>query len=158
MNLDALLLEDLEDLPGNIRILPAEQLVAPVHDRDPGSEATEHLPELQPDVAAADHQKMFGDVSQFHDRGGVEIGNLLDTFQRRHGGTSAGVDDDGLSLDLYFALALLNAIRRADLEDLGAGEAGRAHDQLEVLLPLDPGFGAAAETVHDIPLPLPNLL
>ncbi len=158
MNLDALLLEDLEDLRGDILVLPAEQLVAPVHDRDPGAEATEHLPEFQPDVAAANHQQMFGDVSQFHDRGGVEMGNLLDTLQSRNGGTSAGVDDDGLSFDLYFALAFLNATRRADLEGLGAGEAGRAHDQLEVLLPLDSRFGSAAETVHDIPFPLPNLL
>ena len=65
---------------------------------------------------------MLGNLSKFHDRGGVEIGNLLDAFQRRYGRTSARVDDD-LSFDLQLVV-----VRHADLEDLGTAEVDRAFD------------------------------
>ena len=50
---------------------------AALHDRHPAAEPAEHLAELQPDVAAAEHEQVLRHRVQLHDRGRVQRRHLV---------------------------------------------------------------------------------
>ena len=54
---DAVLAQDVGDRFGYVRVFAAHQLSAPFYDGDLAAETPEHLGELQPDVAAAEHEQ-----------------------------------------------------------------------------------------------------
>ena len=58
-DVNAILAQDLGHLVGDIGVLAREQPRAALDDRDPRAEAAEHLGELQPDIAATEHQQML---------------------------------------------------------------------------------------------------
>ena len=57
-HLHAVLAQDVAHRVGHVGVLAGEQLPAPLHDRHLAAKAAEHLAELQPDVAPADHQQV----------------------------------------------------------------------------------------------------
>ena len=94
-----------------------QQLRAALHDGDGAAEAAEHLPELQPDVAAAQHQQVLGHRVQFHDRGGV---------QHRHGRPALEVAArPGARPVLMKIVSARDRARRAVLKPHLAASSGR---------------------------------
>src|SRR5262249_58932077 len=65
--LDAFGSEDRLNRGRNVLILASDQPRSHFHDSDAAAEATVHLRELEPDVAAADHDQMIGQEINHHD-------------------------------------------------------------------------------------------
>ena len=55
------------DFLRNIDIFSREQLSARLHDSYLAAEAPEHLPELEADITATQHQKVLRHKVEFHD-------------------------------------------------------------------------------------------
>ncbi len=68
--------------------------VLALQDSDFGAEAAIHLRELQANVAATDHDEMLRQKVDAHHGGVVEIGDLVEAFNRRDDGAAADVDED----------------------------------------------------------------
>jgi len=58
----------------DFRILARNDLVSPLDDRDFAAEAAEHLPELEPEIVAAERDEMRRHLLEVHD---VAIGEKL---------------------------------------------------------------------------------
>ena len=65
-------------------------------DGDFAAETSEHLPEFETDVAAADDDQVPGNEVELHHRAVGEVLDLLEARQPRHGGAAADVDEDPL--------------------------------------------------------------
>ena len=52
----------------------------------PAAEPAEHLPELEPDIAAAEHEQVLGHLVELHDGGGVERRDPVEAFDVWCGG------------------------------------------------------------------------
>ncbi len=77
------------------------------------AKAAIHLPELQPDVAAANDDQMFGqEIDVYHGRVG-EVGDLVETGHGRDDSAAANVDEDLLGGETVVA----------DRDDVGGLEA-----------------------------------
>ena len=70
-NFDSILLENFGDLFADVGVLAAQQLASGVDDGHATAEAPEHLPELQPDITAAQNQQVLGHRVQLHDGSAV---------------------------------------------------------------------------------------
>ncbi len=77
---DAFVFERLLQCRRNVRIFARQDAFAIVNNRHAAAEPPEHLPEFQPDVAAAEHQQMFRHRLQLHDRG---VGQKRNRVQSR---------------------------------------------------------------------------
>ena len=77
-DVDALGLEDLADRRGDVLVFALDQAIAHLDDGDLAAEAAEHLPELEPDVAAADDDEVLGDEVDVHHRAVGEERHLVD--------------------------------------------------------------------------------
>ena len=58
-DLDAIRLQQLANFRGNVRVLPTQELLSVLHDRDSTAKAAKHLAEFQTDIAAPKNQQMF---------------------------------------------------------------------------------------------------
>src|SRR5215472_16161666 len=76
-DLDAVLAHDFCHLIGHIRVFTVQQILSPLHNGYLAAEATEHLAKFQPDIATTYHQQMLRHYIQFHDRGRVQHGYLI---------------------------------------------------------------------------------
>ena len=56
--------QDPEHRLRDVRVLQRQELTAALHDGHPAAEAAEHLPELEPDVAAAEHEEVLRDADR----------------------------------------------------------------------------------------------
>ena len=129
---------------GYVLVLQRQELGPPLHDRDPAAEAAEHLPELEPDVAAAEHEQVLGDAVQLHDRGRVERGEPVEAIDIRGGGPAPAL------MKIWSRLEL-PAVHRDRLR----GPVKRAsRRQIEALGGLEPALAAAAEALDDVALAL----
>ena len=78
----------------DLLVFARDEPVLSLQDGDLAAEAAIHLRELQPDVAAADHDEMLGQKVDVHHGGVVEIGDLVETLDGRNDGAAADVDED----------------------------------------------------------------
>ena len=115
--IDPILAQDLADSIRHVRILAGHEARSALDDGDLAAEATEHLAELEADVAAAQHQEVIGDLVQLHDGRGVQRRHRRQTVDWRHAGAPAGVDHDGIG-----AQAPRAAVVQTDLQGLRPGE------------------------------------
>ena len=53
---------------GHVQVFAWQQLPALLDERHPAAESSEHLGELDPDVAAAEDEEVLGDGAEAHDR------------------------------------------------------------------------------------------
>ena len=91
---DALAFHDLADRLRDILVLARDQPRLPLDHRHLRTEAAEHLRELQPDIAAADHRQMPRQGVQLQDRGVGQVVDRVDAGQVRHRGATADVEED----------------------------------------------------------------
>src|SRR5207237_5274065 len=68
-------------------------------DGDLASKPPEHLPELQPHIAAADYDQVAGQEIDSHHRAIGEVLDLVESRHRRHDRAAAHVDEDTLGRD-----------------------------------------------------------
>src|SRR6202043_2230430 len=115
-------------------------LTAGLDDGDAAAEAAEHLPELEAHVTPSENQEVFGDGVEFHDRGAVEKGRILQAFKSRRGGAAAGVDEDAISRQGPVA-----AVFQTNGERLRRREAGFTENNVEVLGFFQASLAAVAE-------------
>src|SRR5205807_4954399 len=143
-----ILAQDLRHFLGDIGILAGQQLLPPLHDRHPAAEPAEHLPELEPDVAAAHDQEVLGNLAQIHDRRRVQGGNAVEAGHRGLGRPGPRVNEDEVGGESPDA-----AVVQPDLQRLGPAEDRLPHDQVDARGAQDP-LPAAAPPPDDRPLPL----
>jgi hypothetical protein len=117
---------------------------ATLHDGDLAAEAAEHLAELEPDVAAAQHQQVRGQLIQLHDRAGIEARRVLEAGDVQPRGARARVDADDLAAHQPHL-----ASRAADLERARADEPRFAADERDARR-LEPALAARAEPLDDL--------
>ena len=86
-----------------------------MNDRDPAAKATEHLSELEADVAAAEDDQMFGNCLKLHDGFVREVADAIDPREARRIGTSAGVNKNLIAFDRFGADLYL--VRRQEPSD-----------------------------------------
>src|SRR6266705_2694809 len=88
---------------------------------------SEHLAELQADIAATEHDEVLGQLGELHDARGIEEANPVEPRDGRHRGPAAGVDDDALAFQFARAAAF-------EFHDDAPRvlESGLAKDELEV--------------------------
>src|SRR5581483_341762 len=91
---DAFVFEDGFDGIGHVFILARNQPRGLLDDGHFAPEAAVHLAELQPDVAAADDDQVFGQEVHFHHARIVEEADLVEPGQGRPGSPAADVDED----------------------------------------------------------------
>src|SRR5271155_926463 len=96
-DLDAIRLEQLVNLSGNVRILTTQELLSVLHDGDSTAKAAKHLAEFQTDVAAPQNQQMFRQFLQLHDRSGVERLRCIESGDAGSRRPSAGIDENAVS-------------------------------------------------------------
>src|SRR5690606_14889856 len=110
--LEPLLGEQLLRLLRDLRVHPWQDAVEVLDHRDLGAEPAPHGPELEPDVASADHHEMAGDlrISEGFRAGADAVPVELDAGQR--GDLAARGDDDVLRRELGGALLTLDDERR----------------------------------------------
>ncbi len=65
---DPVIAQDRGDPVRDVLVLDHHQARGVLDDRDLAAEPAEHLPELQPDVAAAEDDQVLGELVQLHDR------------------------------------------------------------------------------------------
>src|SRR3989442_3437706 len=86
--------QDFLDRHRYILVLALNQAGPHLDDSDLASKSAEHLPELQPHVAAAHYDQMLGKKVDFHHRAVGEIFDLFESGHWRHGRAAADVDED----------------------------------------------------------------
>src|ERR1700756_1942048 len=74
-------------------------MLATIDDRHPAAESPEHLPKLESDVSAAQHQQVLGEFGQLQDAGVGEVIDRVESGQGRNSRTRAGIDEDALALE-----------------------------------------------------------
>ena len=79
---------------GDILVFAANQPRSHLDDRDFAAEAPEHLPELEPDITAADDDQMLREEVDLEHRAVGEELDLLEPRHVRHGRAAADVDED----------------------------------------------------------------
>src|SRR5882724_12214017 len=85
----------------HISIFPGQKLVAPLDDRQLHAEPAECLREFATDRAAAEHDHALRLLVQLVENGFVrEIWNVVDAFDLRNDGATAGCDDEILGAKL----------------------------------------------------------
>ena len=98
MDLDAFGGEKLRDRRGNVLVLARQQ---PRRHFDHGhlaAEPAKHLGELEPDIAAADDDKMRRNKIEIEQRAVVEVLDLVEAGNRRRHGTPADIDEDSIGV------------------------------------------------------------
>ena len=97
-NLDPFAPHHLPHRLGHVVVVSPDEPILHLHDRDQAPEAAIHLRELEPYIAAADDDQMFGHVVQLHHG---RIGQVVDLVQAGDRGDErarAGIDEDPLGL------------------------------------------------------------
>src|SRR5207248_2752126 len=74
-------------------------------DGDLAAKSAEHLPELQPDIAAAHDEEVPGKKINVHHRAVGEASDLLDSRHRRHDRAATDIDEDPIRHDPHRAHA-----------------------------------------------------
>ncbi len=138
---DAILLHDGENFSGNVGVFAAKQLRCSLNDGDAAAKAAKELAKFEADVPAADDQKMLGHGVQFHDGSAVEIRNVLQAFERRHGGAAASVDENFIG-----SKRALRTVLHSNLNRARAREAGFSEQKIEIGSFFDVGLVAVAES------------
>jgi hypothetical protein len=128
-NLDSFTFDDLVNGRGNVVFAPNESR-SHLDDGNFAPETAEHLPELEPDVAATDNDQMLGHEVDFHERAIVEKFDLLETRHRRDEGASAHVDENPIRCE--------SVVANADLA--GGFEARVSCDNCAVVHLFQPGL------------------
>ena len=125
-DLDPVLLEDRLNRLGNIGILARQQLSPPLDDRDLATEPPKRLRELDPDVAAAEHEQVGREMPEL-ERADVgerlARGHARNVRDRRVG---AEIQEDALTEDTPDA-----SLRRNNLNGLRRHEAAFAEHEVD---------------------------
>jgi hypothetical protein len=61
-HLDAVLAQDIDQLLGQVLVLPGQERPTTLNNGDLAAEAAKHLPELEAHIASAEHQEMIRDL------------------------------------------------------------------------------------------------
>src|SRR6266404_1318695 len=146
---DPILLQDCLHTLGDIRVLSVQQLPRRLHDGHSAAKPPEQLPEFQAHVTAAEHQQMFGNTVQFHDRSAVEKWHIRQSIQLGHRWARPRIDENAICRK-----SSLRTVARADTQALGAHEARFAKDHVEVRCFLQTLLAAVAKAVHNVALSL----
>ena len=131
----------------HVPVLVRDDVVGVLDHRDLAAEAPEHLAELESDVAAANHQQVFGHLVEIHHGAVGEVGDRRDAVDGHHQRAGAGVDDDGVAAEPF----------AADLDGVGIHEVPFAAEQGDVGAAADVVLLARAPAHHDVVLELPDL-
>ncbi len=91
-NVDALAGENVHDGGGHVLVLARHETRGRLDDRDLGSEAAENLGELEPDVAAAEHDEAARYGLEVHDRLICQVIDRFEAGDRRNNRPSTDVD------------------------------------------------------------------
>ena len=146
---DAVLLQPFGDRIGQGLVIERQQAVGHFDDGDLGPQFAEGDAELQPDIAAADHDQLAGHLVQRQGLGrGDDVAAELQEGQFDRLG--AGGEDDVFGRDGDLALG---GFHRAGL---GVGEVGPALDDLDLRL-LQQGGDAGVQLADDAVLPCRGL-
>src|SRR5205814_10159950 len=89
-NLHPVLFQDLPHRFGDVRVLPDQELIGALDDRDLTAEAAEELAELQRDVSTADDEEGPRDAIELHDRGRIKGSDAVEAGDRRFRRTRPG--------------------------------------------------------------------
>src|SRR5207248_9504698 len=112
---DAFACQDVVNGGRDVLVFATDQSWAHFDDRDLGAKASEHLPKLQPDIAAADNQEMAWDGIEIHQGAVRQIRNAIEAWHRRYDGSSADVDEN--------AVGAQDQVANGDI--MGRSKAGR---------------------------------
>ena len=143
-DLDAIHLKQLVNFSGNVRILTTQELLSVLHDGDITAKAAKHLAEFQTDVAAPQDQQVLRQILQFHDRSGVERCHGIESGDAGSCRPSAGIDEYRVGGQRPCAAGL-----EPYLNDVGAGEASVAENELDVLGVFQATLLSRAKVVHN---------
>src|SRR6058998_1435225 len=144
----SVLAQNLADLLGDVGVLAWRELRGALDDRHAAAEAAEHLPELEPDVAASQDQEVLRQHGEFHDRRGVERGNGVEPLQRGASRAAARVDED------QRCRQRLSPGRAAYLDRVRADEPRLAYQQVQPSGGREATLTARTEALDDAALPL----
>src|SRR3984893_13326175 len=154
-DLNPVLLKNLGDFFGDIRVFAGEQLSAPLNNRHAAAETPEELSKLRTDVATAQDQKMLGNSVEFHHGHVVQRRNVVQAIHFRPGGAGTGIDKD-----IFGGERALSAIVRADVNRRCTlrriTKPGLAENQLKIRSPFDARLAAVAKFVDNVALALAN--
>src|SRR4029077_7300156 len=109
--------------------------------------------EFQAHVAAAEHEQVFGNRVQLHDRRAIEKWNFLEALQLGHGWASYSVSEDAIR-----GKGALSAVFQADAHAFGAGEGRFSKDQIQIGRFFQALLAAVAKTIDDVALALTDSL
>ena len=110
------------------------------------AEPAKHLAKLEPNIAAAEHQQVCGQLAQFHDGG---VGEERDRIQSGHvgnAGTGAGIDEDVFPLQHLLS----------DPDGVRGKKPCRAPVEVQVRAGVHAALVPGAEPLHDAILPGDN--
>src|ERR1700692_882843 len=93
-DLNSVLLKNLGDFFGDIRVFAGEQLSAQLNNRHAAAETPEELSKLYTDVATAQDQEMLGNSVEFHNGRVVQSRNVVQAIHFGPGGAGTGIDKD----------------------------------------------------------------
>ena len=79
---------------GDVPVLQGQELAAALDHRHLAAEPPEHLGELEPDIAATQHDEVVRYPIELHDRGRVEWADFGEAGDLRRRRPTAGVDED----------------------------------------------------------------
>ena len=140
---DAFALENLLHGLRHVLVFAADHAIGHLHDRDLAAEPPERLAELEPDVAAADHDQVLGQQVEVEDRGVGEVVDGVEARHRRDQRAAADVDEDPIGREPIVA----------DADFVRADEARVALIDGAVREPAQPGLDAFARLSRDLVLP-----
>ena len=134
LHVDALGFQNLAHRLRHVFIFTGDQARAFLHDRHARAEAPIHLAELQPHVAATDHDQVLGQEVHVHHGGVGQVGHLIQPRHRGNQRAPANVDEDALGLQQIVA----------DTHGLHALKASMPLEDSAVLKAADPLLHAVA--------------
>ena len=123
----AILAQDLVHFRGHILVFFTQKLMPRLDHRYLTAKAAKHLAELHPDVAPTQDHQVLGHIVELHDAFVIEIGNSVETFNRRRTAAGAGVDKE-----LRRAQLPLPAPLEGDANLPRSGKGGFAPYQLDM--------------------------
>ena len=84
------------DGSGHVLVFAPNESRSHLDDRHLATETSKHLPELKPDVAAADYDQVLGHEVDFHERAIVEKFDLFEARHLGHGCAASDVDENAI--------------------------------------------------------------
>ncbi|CAM3386767.1 hypothetical protein SARU107417_07980 [Salinibacter ruber] len=154
---DPVLPQNIFKRPGHVGVLTAEDVLAPIDNRHLRPEPPEHLPELEPDVPAAEDEQVARHRAQLHDGGRGQEVYRIEPVDGRNGGTGAGVDHNAVRREGAGPAVIGVAVER-NLHGVRIDEPAVALNEVQGVFFFDAASASRPKHADDVALALADRL